>query len=35
MDTFTAFRRAVVATAGGLVLSLSLVACSQAGGWRS
>ena len=36
MHTFTASRRAVVATAGGLVLSLSLVACSQqAGGAHS
>ena len=32
MHTFTASRRAVVATAGGLVLSLSLVACSPPAG---
>ena len=31
MRTFTACRRAVVATALGLVLSLALVACSQLG----
>lgn len=36
MPTFTASRRAVVATVGGLVLSLLLVACSQlAGGAHS
>ena len=29
MPTFTASRRAVAATAGGLLLSVSLVACSQ------
>ena len=32
MRTFTASRRAVVATAGGLFLSLSLVACSPLAG---
>jgi hypothetical protein len=32
MHRFTASRRAMVATAGGLVLSLSLVACSQLAG---
>ena len=32
MHTFTASRRAVVATAGGLVLSLSLTACSPLAG---